>query len=358
MDNDSNKDNTGTPSTGNVLSFFCFVVTAYYVLKLFEPSQDAPMAEPSPGRPHIESQEILRTSDVSSGDQSESAGPERESSQEKYEVRRKEWKESFGVEEGETDDLFLSESEEGGATDLSEQEEEEEEEEEKEEKDKEEAESGSSRERSRILTADNTPTPAPSKKQRIIKPPQKPTPGLRKYDTNHYRIYDATTQNQGAAVGGAFRHFGQYDGYALYINPNLKDTELDQIPHSRVRVDDLTASKVLSHYNYSILRTRWPAEFDQKGMIRATRVPLGRAAKRWVNRGERDVDRNLVVKEGWYYLSWGGIHTLMGKEGLDVDRYRVRPSFKNFKCPGLGFKRSDWAEVQLAPEDPSDPTFL
>ena len=357
MDTDSNKDNTGTPSTGNALSFFCFIVTAYYVLKLFEPSQDAPMAEPSPGLPHMESQEILGTSDVNSDDQSENAGTEREGSQENYEVIRSERKESFGVEEGETDDLFLSESEEGRATDLSEQEEEEEEEE-KEKKDKEEAESGSTRERSRILTADNTPTPAPSKKQRIIKPRKKPTPGLRKYDTNHYRLYNATTQNQGDAVLDPFRHFGPYDGYALYINPDLKDTELDQIPHSGVRVDDLTASKVLSHYNYSILRTRWPAEFDQKGMIRATRVPLGRAAKRWVNRGERDVDENLVVKEGWYYLSWGGIHTLMGKEGLDVDRYRVRPSFKNFKCPRLGFKRSDWAEVQLAPEDPTDPTFL
>lgn len=358
MDTDSNKDNTGTPSTGNVLSFLCFIVTAYYVLKLFEPSQDAPMAEPSPGRPHMESQEIFGTSDVNNGDQSENAETERESSEEeKYEVRRKEWKESFGVEEGETDDLILSESEERGATDLFEQEEEEEEE--GEEEDKEEAESRSSRRRSRILIAYNNPTsPAPSKKQRIIKPPKKPTPGLRKYDTNHYRLYNATTQNQGDAVLDPFRHFGQYDGYALYINPNLKDTELDQIPHSGVRVDDLTASKVLSHYNYSILRTRWPAEFDQKGMIRATRVPLGRAAKRWVNRGERDVDENLVVKEGWYYLSWGGIHTLMGKEGLDVDRYWVRPSHESFKCPGLGFKRSDWAEVQLAPEDPTDPTFL
>ena len=136
------------------------------------------------------------------------------------------------------------------------------------------------------------------------------------------------------------------------------DTELEQIPHSGVRVDDLTASKVLSHYGRKILRTRWPAEFDQQGMIRATRVPLGRAAKRWVNRGERNVDEKLVEQSGWYYLSWGGIHTLMGKEGLDVRRYRIRPSFESFKCPGLGFKISDWAEVQLAPEDPADPTFL
>ena len=48
----------------------------------------------------------------------------------------------------------------------------------------------------------------------------------------------------------------------------------------------------------------------------------------------------------------------MGKEGLDVDRYWVRPSFEDFKCRGLDFKRSDWAEIQMAPEDPDDPTFL
>ena len=93
-------------------------------------------------------------------------------------------------------------------------------------------------------------------------------------------------------------------------------------------------------------------------MIRATRVPLGRAAKRWVKSGERDVEGKRVEEEGWYYLSWGGLHTLMGKEGLDADRYWVRPSFESFKCPGLGFKRENWAEVQLAPEDPEDPTFL
>ena len=283
MDTDSNKDNATMPSTSDVLSFFCFVVTAYYILKLFKPSQDAPMPEPSPGRHHTGGQQILRTNGVSSGDQSENAETERESSEDEgYEVRHNERKESFGVEEGKTDDLFLSESEGSGATDLSEQEQEEEEEGQ---------ESESSRERSRIPTAGNSRTgPARSKTQRIIKPPHEPTPGLLKYDTNHYRIYDATTQNQGAAVVGAFRNFAEYDDYALYINPNLKDTELDQVPHSGVRVDDLTGSKLLLHYDRKTLHTRWPADFDQKGMIRAERVGLGRAAKRRVNRGERDVE--------------------------------------------------------------------
>ena len=326
------------------------------------------MAEPSPGPPHLGGQEILRISDVSNGDQSESAGKEKEGLDgEGYEVGHYELKEDFGVEDGKTDELFLSESEGVGARDLPEQEDEEEEEkedeeeEEKEEKKQEqkEAEPEPSRKRSRTPTADNNPTrPTPSKKQRIINRPRKPPLHLLKYHTNRYRIYDATLQNQGAAVVGRFMNFSQFDDYALYINPDLEDTELEQIPHSGVRVDDLTASKVLLHYGRKILRTRWPAEFDQQGMIRATRVPLGRAAKRWVNRGERDVDEKLVEQAGWYYLSWGGIHTLMGKEGLDADRYWVRPSFESFKCPGLGFKISDWAEVQMAPENPADPTFI
>ena len=342
MDADSNEDNARMASTSTVLSVFCFTVTACYTLKLFKPSQDAPMPGHSPGQAHMGRQLILWTSGVSGDEQSENVGTERESSEEEtYEVSHNERKEIFDVEEGKTDDLFFSESEESGLRDLLEEERE------------------LSRERSIILIADNNATsPAPSKKQGTTKAPRKPSQRLRAFGDDHYRPYDARTQNQGAPVMGPFRHFGQFDGCALYINPNLKDTELDQIPHSGVRVDDLTASKVLSHYGPKILHARWLAEFDLKGMIRATRVPLGRAAKRWVNRGERDVDGMLVWREGWYYLSWGGIHTLMGKEGLDADRYWIRPSFESFKCPGLGFKRSDWAEVQLAPEDPADPTFL
>ena len=243
------------------------------------------MAEPSPGPPHLGSQEILRISDVSTGDQSESAGKEKEGLDgEGYEVGHHELKGNFGVEDGKTDELFLSEDEGVGARDLSEQKDEEEEEKEKKEQEQEEAEPEPSKKRSRIPTADDNPTrPAPSKKQRIINSPRKPPPHLLQFHTNRYRRYDETTQNQGAAVVGRFRHFSQFDDYALYINPDLEDTELEQIPHSGVRVDDLTASKVLSHYGRKILRTRWPAEFDQQGMIRATRVPLGRAAKRWVN---------------------------------------------------------------------------
>ena len=348
MDTDSDRDSTGMTLTSNVLSFFCFMVMAYYILKIFKPSQDAPMLEPSPGRPHMSSLEILRISDVSVGDDSENGGTEKEGSEEeKDEVRYNRRKKSLVVKERKTDELLLSESEESGAMDLSEQEESEQE-----------AEPRSNRSRSSVpITANDPTTPAPSKKQR--KRSRTPPQRLLQYGDDRYRIYDPTTQNQGTAVvGGSSRDFGQYDDLALYINLNLRDKALEQIPHSGVRVDDLTASKLLQHYNRKILHTRWPAEFDQKGMVPAERVGLGRAAKRWVNRDERDVDLKLGKKAGWYYLSWGGIHTLMRKEGVEAGCYRIRPSHEKFKCPGLGFKISDWAEVQLAPEDPADPTFL
>ena len=381
MDNDSDKNNTTMLSTSDVLSVILFVFTAYCILKLFQPSQNAPMLEPSPGPPRTGEQEVLRTSDGKNGDQPENAGTEKGSpEEEKYEVRRNEVKKSFGVEDGRTNIISLRESEESGAGRLAEEGEEDEErgdldwdededenvedEEDDDGEDEKEAKPKSTKVRGRIRTAYSTPTsPAPPKKQRIINPPRKPTLGLRKFDTNFYPRYNLATHDQdwacfGLAPPSLFRSFSHYDNYSLYINPHLKETELEQIPHHGVRLDDLTASMVLEHYSQRILHARWPAEFDSKGMIRATRVPLGRAAKRWVKRGERDVEGKRVEENGWYYLSWGGIHSLMGKEGLDADRYWVRPSFESFKCPGLGFKREDWAEVQLSPAHPEDPTFL
>ena len=382
MEADSNKVDTAIPSTSDVLSVICFILTAYCILKLFQPLQDAPMAEPSPGPPRAREEEIIGTSDISNEEQLENVETERESPEEEIlGTRRNEWEESFGVEGGRTNIISLSESEGSGAGGLSGEEEDEDEgeredkdndwdgdedEDEDEENDQEEKEDDeekakprSSKERGRTWAAYNAPTnPRPSKNQREIKPPRKLTDAQRKYDTDFYRPYNLEYPNPGAPVLGPHRHYDQYNDHALYINPNLKVTELDQIPHFGVRVDDLTASKVLPHFSQKTLNERWQAEFDVKGMIRATRAPLGRAAKCWVESGQRDVEEKRVEEEGWYYLSWGGIHTLMGKEGLDADRYWVRPSFESFKCPGLGFKKSDWAEIQLAPEDPEDPTIL
>lgn len=126
-----------------------------------------------------------------------------------------------------------------------------------------------------------------------------------------------------------------------------------------MRVDDFLAGKLLmSHYGAKILHEAWPAEFDHNGMIRATRIPLGHAAKLWRSVGERDVDGKVIEwgQEGWYYDWWSGLHCLMGKEGYDKGLYLVRPSWEKFLCEGMAFKVGYKAVVQFAAGDENDPT--
>jgi len=197
------------------------------------------------------------------------------------------------------------------------------------------------------------PSDAP-RTARIIKSPRVPTPGLKIYTTEHYHFYDPQLNNVGRPVKGRFVSFKQYDGYTLYMNARLRD--VDTIPTSGVRLDDLTISKVLSVFSRKKLSQAWPAEFDTKGMVRATRVPLGCAAKRWVDVGESDADENVVGagQEGYYYQWWRGLHCLMGKEGYDAGQYMIRPSHETGKTQGLSFKISHKAVVQRPSEDSND----
>ena len=170
-------------------------------------------------------------------------------------------------------------------------------------------------------------------------------------------MYDHKTGYVGPSVSQAFRTFAQYDKYTLYIDPVVERVE--NIPASGVRLDDMTAAFVLARCTKKTLHANWPAEFDQNGMIRATRVPLGHAAKFWQGEGAVDVDGNVVQKgeEGYYYKWWRGLHCLCGKEGSDRDLYLIRPSHEKFKCEGIGFKVSSRAAIQLPSGDPADPTF-
>lgn len=70
------------------------------------------------------------------------------------------------------------------------------------------------------------------------------------------------------------------------------------------------------------------------GMIRATRMPLDKAAKRWINIGNKDIldQKCLPGKQGWYFLRWRGLQLLCG---LDANVFRIRPSFESFVCDGL-----------------------
>ena len=95
------------------------------------------------------------------------------------------------------------------------------------------------------------------------------------------------------------------------MNPSLEN--LDDILREDVRVEDFLVAKLLGSMSQKRLSKFWP--YSHAGMPRATRMPLGHAAKIWVVASTRDVDGN-VVEEGetsWYYMWWRGIHCLMGR---------------------------------------------
>ena len=196
-----------------------------------------------------------------------------------------------------------------------------------------------------------------SRRRQGIGQPRFPPPHLRQYDTFRYTLYDHMMKNVGPHVSIAFYTFAQYDEYTLYMTPVVERVEA--IPTSGVRLDDMTAAFVLALCNQKTLHANWPAEFDIKGMIRATRMPLGHPAKFWKEEGHVDIDGKIVPVggAGYYYKWWRGLHCLCGKEGLDRDLYLIRPSFETFRCPGFGFKVSSRAAIQLPSGDPADPTL-
>lgn len=120
------------------------------------------------------------------------------------------------------------------------------------------------------------------------------------------------------------------------------------IPVTGVRLDDLTISRVIELFKASILHKNWPADFDKNGMVRATRVPLGHAAKVWIEEGEQDVDGEVVEagQAGFYYRWWRGIYCLVDEEGMAEEMYPVRPSHEAFWCPSFSFRRSYKAVIQ------------
>lgn len=103
----------------------------------------------------------------------------------------------------------------------------------------------------------------------------------------------------------------------------------------------------------------WPAEFDNKFMVRATRLPLGYAWKIFVKAGDRDCNGIEADADaaGYYYGWWRGLHPLVGKEGLDARIYQIRPPYEEFKAPGMTWFVESRCVVQLPSGDPSDPTF-
>ena len=151
------------------------------------------------------------------------------------------------------------------------------------------------------------------------------------------------------------RAYDSYNEYLLYSN--LTPSDITDLPFPGVRLDDLAASWVLTAYfagkiTKNEMHRRWPVEFDEKGMIRATRAPLGLATKIYVKEGDKDLDGKTVKKSerGWYYKWWEGLHVLCGDEGFS--KYMVRPSWEELRTQelksthGFGFKMGWKAAMQ------------
>ncbi|KAL8735848.1 MAG: hypothetical protein Q9181_002677 [Wetmoreana brouardii] len=194
------------------------------------------------------------------------------------------------------------------------------------------------------------------KKLRVVtKEASCPSKGQLVYKTEHYAVYDPAIDNRGSQITGPFNAYKRYDDHALFMNPSFdatKTEQIAQIPKYGIRLDDLTVSKVLiSSFRRHQLTEYWQGEFDQQAMVRATRVPLGHAAKEYKNVGDVDIDGNILAEgqQGWYYLWWAGLHLLCGKEGLDAGMYMVRPSFEKKRVPTFGWKISHKAVIQAAP---------
>ena len=94
---------------------------------------------------------------------------------------------------------------------------------------------------------------------------------------------------------GPFKKFDQYNDYKLFINPNVINA--GAFPRVGVWLDDFLVSCALQQCKRLELYQRWPAKFNNKEMIRASRIPLGLAAKMWVDEGDADVD-NAVAGAG------------------------------------------------------------
>ena len=185
-----------------------------------------------------------------------------------------------------------------------------------------------------------------------IKPPRRPNNGQTRYHTDRYVFYDVLAKNNGPAVTESHDcpfKFDIYDGFALVTNPNITTTEdflealkNGTIPKVGVRLDDhLCGLAAISLIDPNTRHRYFPAEFDKKGMLRASRIPLGQASKTWRRAGERDLNGHILLdtEEGYYYDWYAGIHPLMGQEGYDRGWYLIRPSWEDKVNENiLGFK--------------------
>jgi hypothetical protein len=115
------------------------------------------------------------------------------------------------------------------------------------------------------------------------------------------------------------------------LTPSNDDGTWD--PPDGVRLDDYNCGEALLRLDAEILSTRYPTEFDSKGMLRAIRNPLGYARKIFVIPGMVDSNGNVASSNdtGYYYIWFKGLQPLIGKEGFDAGLFTIRPSNEKLK---------------------------
>jgi len=99
-------------------------------------------------------------------------------------------------------------------------------------------------------------------------------------------------------IKGTFGKFRDYKRYYLFDGAR-EVGDVFRFPSKGVRFDDYAISRILESkiFGHTKLNENWPAEFDTAGMVRATRYPMGHAAKMWVKVGDQDVFGALIEEE-------------------------------------------------------------
>ena len=179
----------------------------------------------------------------------------------------------------------------------------------------------------------------------------------RKFNTTYYARYDTANPNNNRQWNGmkfgTTKNYRAHDHYQLLNETNI--SHLKAIPH-QVRLCDYAAGIVVLNCDRPKLHQRAPRDFDTKGMIRASRHPLGHAGKQYFDISAADRDGHVMQpgQGGWYYVLYKGIHPLVGKEG--ENHYLSHGTFAyEYECLFTFVIDPRWfAANQSPPGHPSD----
>ena len=115
----------------------------------------------------------------------------------------------------------------------------------------------------------------------LVTPPRMHTADEEQYDTRNYILYDYTNPNPGPLILQPWVCNGSFDQRPLSSGSNIQTAAL--LPAQQgVRLDDFHCFVAARDTNpKTLLHLLFGSEFDRNGDIRASRVPLGHAAKVW-----------------------------------------------------------------------------